>query len=115
MTPDRVTRRRAGQPARKFQASRGGAHGSQPPVITSRSAAPDEDSGVAVEVWDHEEAIRVRGERSLPVGVEAAVACLRGGRRVTARGGEPPSACPAVRQGLLRAALGPVRTGGGAR
>jgi hypothetical protein len=59
MTPDRVTRRRAGQPARKFQASRGGAHGSQPPVIASRSAAPDEDSGVAVEVRDREEAIRV--------------------------------------------------------
>ena len=52
MTPDRVTRRRAGQPARKFQVSRGGAHGIQPPVIASRSAAPDEDSGAAVEVWD---------------------------------------------------------------
>jgi hypothetical protein len=68
MTPDRVTRRRAGQSARKFRASRGGAHASQPPVIASRSAAPDEHGGVAVEVWDREEAIRVRGERGLLVG-----------------------------------------------
>jgi hypothetical protein len=37
-------------------------------VIASRSAAPDEDGGVAVEVWDREEAIRVRSERALLVG-----------------------------------------------
>jgi hypothetical protein len=37
-------------------------------VIASRSAAPDEDGEVAVEVWDREEAIRVRSERALLVG-----------------------------------------------